>query len=137
MSEIGDRMALIAAELAAKYPARKVRRAFVDFAELGDTELAAGVYTLLSAGEEDFTNIAGYVAQDGAQSIMLLGQVKLADDASGEAVEEAELTLVDEVKAFCREIPATLCLLSLLKWRQSMQVERPYGWIACDLGYKT
>lgn len=139
MSELGTRLDLIRTELAAKYPLRSVRREFLDFMNLSSTELAQGVYTILSGGESDLTNVAGYVAQDGKHSITILAQIQMpaaaGEEATGLQVEEAELTMVDEIKAFCRTLSASLCLLSLKGWRQSMQTERPFGFVVFDLEY--
>lgn len=139
MSAMGDRMAAIAAALAARYPARKVRRSLVDFNDLAAADLAAGVYTLVSTGESGFTNVAGYEAQDGRQGILLVGQIRVAETKdkaqAGLLVEEAEFVLIEEVKAFLRALPEALCLLTLENWRQSQQLEEPYGWIACQLEY--
>lgn len=135
MSPLGTRMAAIAAALAAMYPARKVRRSFVDFAQLPEGDLRAGVYTLVSKGEHDFTSVSGYIAMDGTHDIVLLGQLVLQEKAAGEEIEEAEFTMIEEVKAFCRNLPAALCSLQPTSFGQSQQMTRPYGWIGCDLVY--
>lgn len=139
MSELGARMQALADALAAAYPARKVRRSFVDHNQLKDADVLAGVYTVISGGESGFTNVAGYNAKDGDQGVKLIGQIRLPEnkdqDQAGKLVEEAEFTMIEEVKAFLGALPDTLCLLSLIEWAQSQQLEVPYGWIACRLEY--
>jgi len=139
MSDLGTRMAAIAAALASAYPTRKVRRSLVDFNLLPKADLLAGVYTIYSGGEGDFTNVSQYVAQDGRQHIKLVGQIQLPENkdkaAAGVAIEEAEFTMIEEIKAFLRALPESLCLLELVSWTQSQQLEEPYGWILADLAY--
>ena len=139
MSALGVRMAAIIAALAAAYPARRVRGSFSDFNLLPKADLVSGVYTLVSAGEEDFTNVSGYVAKDGKQGLRLIGQIQLPEQKdkalAGAAIQEAEFVMIEEVKAFLNNLPETLCLLTLVRWAQSQQMEEPYGWIAAELEY--
>lgn len=135
MSELGDRMAAIVAAFAAMFPARKFRRSFLDFGDLPDADLVAGVYTLWSAGEDDLVNVSGYIAKDGHQQVRLTGQLRLEGKPAGEEIEDAEFVMVEEVKAFLRALPPSLCAIEMTAWRQSEQIENPYGWIACQLEY--
>ena len=41
--------------------------------------------------------------------------------------------MIDEIKAFTRALPPQLGSLTLTGWRQSQQLEHPYGWAAFDL----
>ena len=140
MSELNDRMIALKNALAAQYPARRVTRVFRPLEQIPDADLAAGVYSLVAGGEGEFTNVAGYSAKDGKQAIILVAQLKVAPinnaEADGEAVEAAELAIVDEVKAFCNALPATLCQLDLTGWGGSRQMDAPYGWVAFDLEYR-
>ena len=98
MSEIGDRMNLIKATLAAALPARIVTRDLLDFASRKDSELQAGIYTLVSRGEKGYQNLLGRAAMDGNHNIILVGQIQLDEKATPSGVEDAELTMVDEIK---------------------------------------
>ncbi|MGH8764209.1 MAG: hypothetical protein ACRET8_00675 [Burkholderiales bacterium] len=139
MSELGTRMAAIASALQTRFPARKVRRSYVDFNLMKDADLVAGVYTVMSNGEDDLVSQAGYIAKDGKQKIRLLAQLRVQEnkdtDEAGALIEEAELVMVDEVKEFFRNLPPELCLMVLSGWRQSTQVELPYGWVAFNVTY--
>ncbi len=140
MSELSVRLNAIVAALAAMYPLRVATREYLDFALRAEADLLKGVYTLVSEGEDGYTNVAGYNAQDGVQHLMLYGQLALApaanEEPTGVAIEDAELAMVDEVKAFCRGLPESLCQINLVAFRQSQQLEKPYGWIACVLEYR-
>lgn len=129
------RMQALKAALAALYPARVVTRSFVDLQDRTRTELAAGVYTIMSAREEGYANYVGREAMDAQQKIFLIGQFQLAEDASGEQIEDAEFTLVEEIKAFVRTVPPELCALEMVAFDQSMQIERPFGWVVIELRY--
>ena len=133
MSELGDRMALIAAQLAAHCPARVVTRRLLDFTARPRSELLAGVFTLVSAGEGGYANYNGREAMDGRHEILLVGQVEVAPTAQPEDTEEAEFAMVEEVKAFVRSLPPALCSLTMKGFSQSRQMEHPYGWMVVDM----
>lgn len=139
MSALGARLNAIAAALQAKYPARKVKRAYVDFNLRQAADLAAGIYTIVGMGEKNFTNVPGYAAKDAAQPIRLIGQIQLPESKDAEAlalaVDEAEFTMAEEVKAFLDDLPEALSLLAAITWTQSHQIEAPYGWVAFELEY--
>lgn len=135
MSEIGDRMDLIKSLLAAALPARIVTRDLLDFAQRSEDDLEAGIYTLVSKGEGGYQNLNGREAMDGTQPIQLVGQLKLAEDALPSAIEDAELVMVDEIKVFLRARPAQIIQLYMTGFRQSQQIDAPYGWVSVDLEY--
>ncbi len=139
MSALGARMDAIANGFAAAFPLRVVRRSFVDFNLLKKADLDKGVFTFTSTGEDDFTNVNGYMAKDGGQDIRLIGQVQIAEnknkDQAGQQIEEAEFLMVEDLKTFCGNVPEALCQLELVSWVQSQQIEEPYGWIAARLRY--
>ncbi len=135
MSELGTRMAALAAALAARQPARVVTRDYMDRAQRPQADLLKGVYTFLSMGEHGFTNAPGYNAQDGRQRVIVIADIQVAEDAAGSDLEEAEFTMVDEMKGLCRNLPANLCVFNLESWQQSGQLEKPYGWVSFSLEY--
>lgn len=129
------RMIAIKDAMAAQFPARVVTRDLVNPNDMPAGDLAAGVYTLLSRGESDYTNVAGYEAQDGKQDIILFGDFKLSETVKPSEIEDLEFTMLNEVQAFCRALPAVLCQLSLIEFIQSGQIYHPYGWIVCRMRY--
>lgn len=135
MSEISDRMNLIRATLAAALPARVVTRDLLDFSMREAADLEAGIYTLLSKGESGYQNLLGRLAMDGAQRILLVGQIQLEADVLPSAIEDAEFDMVQEIKEFLRALPATLCRLQMKGFNQSQQIDAPYGWVAIELEF--
>lgn len=135
MSEISTRMELIKTLLAAALTARIVTRDLLDFAQRKDADLLAGIYTLVSNGEGGYQNLNGREAMDGTQRILLVGQIRLDEDAVPSAIENAELAMVDEIKAFLRARPAQIIQLYMTGFRQSQQMDAPYGWVSVDLEY--
>lgn len=125
MSVIGTILNSAKAALATAAPARVITRSYQDFAERDQADLTAGVYTLMNKGQ---TEMVRY--QDHLQ-VLLVGQVLVAEDAAGETLEEAELAMVDEVRRFTEG--AQGARITITGWRQSQQLERPYGWVAFDL----
>lgn len=128
-----ERMAALLVALAAACPARVVSRDLKDFADRTKTELTAGVFTLISIGESGYRNYNGREAMDGRHRMLLVGQVQLAEDADPSAVEDAEFAMVEDVKAFVRSLPTNLCSMVMTGFRQSGQLEVPYGWVSIDL----
>lgn len=133
MSELSDRMNLIKTTLAAKYPARVVTRSLLDFQFRKREELMAGVYSIVSEGEGNYANFNGREAMDGKHGILLVGQFELPETATNEQIEDAEFVMADEIKEFVRDLPSGLCSLVMKGFRQSRQVDHPYGWIAVDM----
>lgn len=127
------RMLAVKDGLAAALPARVVTRDLMDFADRPRADLLAGVFTLVSLGERGYRNYNGREAMDGTHRMLLVGQVELGENAAPSAIEDAELALVDDVKGFVRALPQGLCTLVMTGFRQSGQLETPYGWVAIDL----
>lgn len=118
-------------------PTRVITRDLADFAMRSAQDLDDGVLTLIGLGERDFVQVLGRSAQLGTMPLLLVGQIRVEEDAPPSAIEGAEDALVDEVKAFCRSLPSEVGSLSLLSYRQSGQTEHPFGWVAIDLEYLT
>lgn len=133
MSALADRMQLIKTTLAARYPARVVTRRLQDFGCRKADELKKGIYTLVSLGEGGYANLRDRPAMDGKHRMLLIGQLQLPEKNDGEAIEDAEFVMVEEVKAFLAALPPALACLEMKSFRQSGQTDHPYAWIACEL----
>lgn len=133
MSVLGERMDLIVATLEARVPLRIVTRSLQDFSQRQPAQLKRGVYTLVSQGEAGYRNLLGRAARDGRHHLLLVGQIQLGEKVGTEDIEDAEFEMVEEIKAFCRALPAPLACLEMTGFRQSGQVDAPYGWIAVDM----
>lgn len=135
MSTLTARMALIQSTLATALPLRVVTRDLVDFAGRADSDLVQGIYTLVSVGEGNYKNYNGREGMDGAQRLLLVGQIRLGEDSIPSAIEDAELAMIDEIKALLRTRPAALAPLFMTGFRQSQQLDTPYGWVSIDLEF--
>jgi hypothetical protein len=135
VSELSDRMNLIVSSFAAAYPARVVTRKYIDRNLLSDVDLTAGTYAVLSRGERGFANLPQRAAMDGTQDILVAGQFRLAETATGEDIDDAEFAMVEEWKSFVRALPPGMCRLEMIRWAQSTQIEHPNGWVAISLEY--
>jgi hypothetical protein len=133
MSTLSIAMEAIKAALAAKYPARVVTRDLLDFAQRAEADLTAGIYTVVSKDENDYTHTLGREASDGKHQIGLLCQIKVAEGLPPSAAEDAEGVMIDEIKAFLRSRTLLTNTLRATGFRQSRQLESPYGWVAFDL----
>lgn len=135
MSDLSARMELIKTTLATALPLRVLTRDLVDFSMREDADLVKGIYTLVSGGEGNYKNYNGREGMDGAQRLLLVGQFRLDEDAAGSAIEDAELAMVDEIKALMRTRPPVLAPLYMTGFRQSQQQDKPYGWVSIDLEF--
>lgn len=134
-STLETRLELIRTSLAAAAPTRTVTRDAKDPGQYPTEIIRAGVYTITSLGESDFTNNPGYIAQDGKQRILITGDIALADGQSGAKVEAAEFAMCDEIKNWLRNLPEGLCMLQLLRIATSGQSSGESGWIVAELEY--
>lgn len=125
MSSIKPILDALRDALLACAPSRVVTRKLEGFAERNALELEVGIFTLISQGEpriEQGSNIL---------HCLLVGQVLLHEESDGEAIEEAELLMVDDVRRFMDGVQG--CQVRMTSWNQSQQVELPYGWITANL----
>lgn len=137
MSELGDNLDALVTALQAVAATRTITRAYKDFAERPQADLEAGVFTILSKGVESYQTVVGRAASYGLHQVLIVGQVKVADNAAGSAVDEAEFGLLEDLQALANAVlPEPLGGFLLLRFTQSQQVEFPYGWIAaeCTIG---
>lgn len=128
IERMDDRLDAIAAALTTALSTRVIKRSLVHYTDHADADLAAGVVTLLSAGEGGYSNGLGMTAKEGTHKLLLIGHLQLAESADGEAIEAAEIDLIEEIKAFVRS-GVTGTSLRLENVIHSRQLERPYGWI--------
>lgn len=128
-----ERLALMQSSMAAAMPARAITRDLKDFSDRASAELSAGVFTLISKGEGGYRNYNGREAMDGRHRMLLVGQIQLGEDAAPSAVEDAELAMIEDVKAFMRALPVGLCSVVMTGFTQSGQLEVPYGWVVIEL----
>lgn len=123
MSEAGSILTALLAALSATAPTCVCTRDFEPFENRKKTDLAAGVFTLIEKGgsEDDAATI----------DLLLIGQIKLAENATGSQVDEAEDLMMDTVRTWINN--NTGVTVRIRGWRKSMQLDRPLGWIAVDL----
>ena len=132
-SQLKTNLDALAAALTTALTGRVVTQNLVDFSQRSDAELLAGVVTLVHGGEEDFAEYIGREADLGTLKLKLVGQLRVAANAQPVAVQDAEATLVDQVKAFFQAVPPIIDEARLIAWHSSMQIEHPYGWVVFDV----
>lgn len=126
-----DALEALKAGLAAAMPARVVTRDLLSFDQRQESDLLAGVLTVVTNREGRYANYRGREAQMGRLNVVVVGQLKLAEDALPSAVEDAEFAFVEQVKDFLAGI-LPVEAIDLLETRFSGQMEAPYGWFAMD-----
>lgn len=132
--ELTTKMLALAGQLGAACPTRIVGRDFLPLAQRTDEELLDGVITVVSQGEMDYANYRGREAQLGRVLAVLVGQLRVADNDPRSALEDAEFAMAEEIKAWLASPPSAPleeCLAT--GFRQSGQLEHPYGWVVFEL----
>lgn len=124
-----ERMEAARASLAAAAPARIVTRKWVPLANVPSEELDVGQFTLCSRGERGYQNFNDRKAMDGTHELALIGRIVLPEASDGQAVEQAEFAMVEQIKTWLRNLPETLCCLVATGFSQSGQLEAPHGWV--------
>lgn len=130
----------IRASMAAKLPHRVVQRDLVlDPLNHDPAELEKGVICLVGSGGGNFANYRGREGQLGRVLLGVVGFVKVAEDTGPAAVEAAELSLLHDVLDWVRDTGMPRPFDSALPkdWRQSRQLEHPYGWVVLELDVRT
>jgi len=128
----------IKALLAAHVPARLVTRSQLDFADRSDEDMDRGVYTILPRGIEGYDyEASNHLGLDppqtelGAFVFVITGQQRLPEASLGEAVDDAEFAMIQELESFADTGITDDDLKDLLLQRtvMSQQQEAPYAWV--------
>lgn len=136
--ELRAAMEALGASLAAACPGRYVSRSLVPLAQRTAEELEAGVLAVAALGERDFANYRGREADLGTLRVVIVGQIKVAEESPPYVLEDAEFAMAEQVKAFLAApllAPLRQCVAS--GYRQSGQLEHPYGWVAFECEVRT
>jgi hypothetical protein len=124
----------IKSRLAALAPNAQVSRDYTAFNNRGSYDHNEQVFCLVSGGFPKFGTLPT-PAEDQQHQFMILGQVKLYDQDTGDALEDAEFALLDVVKTLVQADfweDESSCI-ALNKVSQSQQQDHPYAWIVCEL----
>lgn len=130
-------MAALKTQLAASAATRVVRRGLVlDPANLKAADLVKGVICLPALGGGNFWNYQGREGDGGDLDVTLVGFVSVGEKTATEAIEQAELALVEDVLTFCKSLgPGSQPLDAVIpvSFKLSGQLEHPFGWISMKL----
>ena len=115
-------------------PSRIVRRSGKPLAQCKEDDLLQGIVTLVNRGERGYANYLGREAQLGTLDVLLIGQLKVDPKREPLEIEQEELALVEEIKAFL-QAPAPAGVVDCLaqSFTQSGQLEAPFGWVVFEL----
>lgn len=121
------------AAIAAALPTRIVQRDLIDPAQVPAADLEKGVVCLLSQGGGQFANYLGREGELGRMRVAAVGYLLLAEDTNPAAIERAELQLLQELLDWTGNtgVPGLTALPQ--EFRQSQQLEHPYGWLMLGL----
>jgi len=120
----------------AAMPHRVVQRSLViDPVNHDPADLAKGVICLVSSGGGKFANYRGREGQLGHAKLGVVAFVKVSDASDPVAVEEAELAVLADVLAWVKNpgMPRPFDSVLPMEFRQSGQLDHPWGWIVIEL----
>lgn len=131
---INDRLNVIIPELTAAfaedgdYPQRVVTRNRKELMEQDNDDLDMGIIIVIASSENDYSTQLGKVARDGRLQLVVLGHLRVDEDAAKSAVEDKEIALIEDLKSFFRTGAAGLSY-AVTEFRTSMQLYHPYGFV--------
>ena len=129
----------IKTSMAAQLPHRVVSRSLLlDPMSADEADLRKGVLCLVNGGGGKWANYLGREGQLGQANLSIVGFV-LVDEASAPVdVERAELALLDDVLGWVHNpgLPRPVNSVLPLEFRQSGQLEHPFGWMVLTLNVK-
>jgi len=124
-----DLLKEIATAFAAHCPERIVTREWKDRERYNKAERNTGIHTILYRGEHDHENpYQQYV------KLLVYGIIRLGIDDKGENIEQAEFSMIEQLKSFTQsgDIGALLHIKNIVT---SHQVEAPEGWYMAECEY--
>lgn len=126
-SQIGRLLLHLANAFRERFPARLVDLSLKDFAERRPEDLQRGVITFVFAQQTSFARYAEAI------EVNVVGQVQLREAATGAEVQDGELDLLEQIKAFAGNPPSGLPQMQLVRASSSNQLEVPFGWVSVTL----
>lgn len=133
--------------MAAAAPSRVVTDAYQPFDMRPDTQLLQGVITILFAGVPayDYENSGSLDGIDHDQTgfaqleFSVVGQMRVAENATGAQVAAAELALLGDIEKLANQGLANdeLTELRIISANCSQQMEAPYLWVATKFQTRT
>ncbi|MBL8387008.1 MAG: hypothetical protein JNK17_02105 [Hydrogenophaga sp.] len=134
MTDADAALSAIESSLFAKLSTRKVQRSLIDPATAQEEELLAGVVCMVSVGGGGFVSYRGREGELGLIRLSLVGFLKVAEDTAQSAIETAELNLLNELLGWVQDPNGPVGMtVSPKAFRQSQQLEHPYGWLVLDV----
>lgn len=126
----------IEASMRAAMPHRVVQRSLViDPINHDPADMAKGVICLVAGGGGQFANYRGREGQLGHAKLGVVAFVKVPEGADPVAVESAELAVLADVLAWVKSpgMPRPFDSALPKEFRQSGQLDHPWGWIVIEL----
>lgn len=142
IEDTAERVAAFEAALAAALSTRVVAPGFAPSSLRTAEELAAGVVNVTLRDEGDYGQGRGTTARGATTRLDLICHLQVASPANcsrsalASAVRAAELSLLEEVKAFCRSRPIPGIEVLLTEAAFSQQLEAPLGWAVITIELK-
>ena len=132
IERMDDRLDAIETALTAAMPGRVIQRELVHFDDHAPADISAGVIMIVSTGESNYNNDLGMEAKEGTQQILLIGHIKLPEESTSQAVEDAEINFIEELKGAIRTGVNGMSI-ALKQVSHSAQLEKPYGWFVASI----
>lgn len=127
------------ASMAAQLPHRVVSRSLLlDPMAADEADLRKGVICIVNGGGGNWANYLGREGQLGQANTSVVGFVLIDEARPPVDVERAELALLDDVLGWVQNpgLPRPVNSVLPVDFRQSGQLEHPFGWLVLTLKVK-
>jgi hypothetical protein len=132
IERIDDRQTAIVESITAALNNRIVKRSLLHFDQHEPGEIETGVVMVVSSGESDYSQNLGMTAKEGKHGQLLVCHLKVAEESDKVAIEQAEMALIEEIKAWVRAGVSGMSF-EIESAQHSRQLEHPYGWVVVKL----
>ncbi|MBR8137189.1 hypothetical protein [Burkholderia cenocepacia] len=105
------------------YESRMVTRDLRDFSQRKLADLQRGIFVIVANGTTADDNLESF-------RFSLVGQTRVPEKAPNSDIEEAELRMIDQLRAYIRGLRGHS--ISYSEFSQSQQLEAPHGWVQVD-----
>ncbi len=132
IDRLDDRRDAVEAALTTALPGRVIAKELKHYSQHTNADLQKGVLAMITDAEDRYSSSPGMVGREGVHRFTLVGHVRPSASAGPREVENAELAMIEDVKAFVRtSVPGLV--LRMVRARTSRQAVAPYGFIVCEI----
>ena len=135
MSDLKNILNALVDTFSSQFPLREVDRNYEDIHSEHELNLEAGVFSFVFKRERDYVDHLHQRASDATQEVLCIARQLLEENATGIDAEDAEITMIEQMKSFVRSnnLPTEIQSIKLISSQGSAQTELPLAWVIFEL----